>query len=255
MAKPGSWAWSLETRGVLSNADRAWLMKNAVLQLLKDAPQIIAWRTGRNRRTATRIDFGALQPPDTKLAGAAETLIRELSPPYMQNHSLRTYWYSRLIGQGAGLDWDDEGLYVASMLHDIAFFGKYRDEPAGVPCFGVRGGQAAYDLMRAHGADERRAEAVAEAISYHLNGSVPLEDGPVAHLMELGVMMDVTGLNAWRVHMDTIREVLAALPRLDQKTSIWQAFSAEADRHPQCRAHFARRWQMFGTLVKAAPWD
>lgn len=254
MNKPGSWAWAQQTGGVLSGADRTWLMRTALKQLLKDTPHIVSWRLGRNRRRAAPIDFKALRAPDTAAARAAETLIGELSPPYMLNHSLRTYWYGRLIGIGGGIDWDDEGLYVASLLHDVAFFGRYLTEPAGVPCFTVRGGQAAMDLMREHGADPARAEAVAEAISFHANGTVPLEDGPVAHLLELGVMMDVTGLNAWRINMDTIAQVLEALPYLDQKTEIWKAFSGEADRHPQCRGHFARRWLMFGMLVKAAPW-
>lgn len=255
MAKPGSWAWSKQTGGVLSAADRAWLMRTAFGQLMRDAPEILAWRRGKNRRRVPCIDYAALKPPDTAAARAAETILTELTPLYMQNHSLRTYWYGRLIGLGAGIDWDDEGLYVASLLHDIGLFGRYREEPAGVPCFGVRGGHAAYELMRAQGADEARAESVAEAISFHLNGTVPLEDGPVAHLMEVGVMMDVTGLNAWRVNLDTIKQVLAALPRLDQKTEIWKAFSGEANRHRGCRAHFAKRWQGFGLLVRMAPWD
>jgi hypothetical protein len=49
----------------------------------------------------------------------------------MVNHSLRTYRFSRLIGMGMGLSFDDEALYVASLTHDLGFYGRYAIATAG----------------------------------------------------------------------------------------------------------------------------
>jgi hypothetical protein len=47
--------------------------------------------------------------------------------------------------------------------------------------------------VRGHGASEERARKVAEAISLHLNVTVPARLGAEAHLLSKGVSLDVIG--------------------------------------------------------------
>ncbi len=69
-------------------------------------------------------------------------------PPFMLNHSLRTYWFSRLLGETNAMSYDDEVLYVASLLHDIGFYGAHATATQEAECFAIRGANAALILLR-----------------------------------------------------------------------------------------------------------
>src|SRR5262249_37304121 len=153
----------------------------------------------------------------------------ELTPPFMVNHSLRTYWFSRLIGMAADLSFDDEALYVASLMHDLGFYGRYA---SGAECFTIRSAQAAAEILDRAGWPPARRDRVAEAVILNTNGNVPPELGVEAHLMMRGVLADATGMHAWRIHPKTIDAVFERLPLLDQSERLWPTFSDEADRHP-----------------------
>jgi hypothetical protein len=139
MASVGTLAWARETGGRLRLRDRLALARAAAGLLLANLPALVTYRLGLRRRFPAPTEFEALRPPDTKAATAAETLLTELAPPFMVNHSLRTYWFSRLLGLVAGRHADDEALYVASLLHDVGFYGRYA------------GGGVLFDPQRARG--------------------------------------------------------------------------------------------------------
>ena len=81
--------------------------------------------TGLQRRFPSPVELQSLRVPDSAAARAAERELEELAPPFMVNHSLRTYWFSRLLGETNTMSYDDEVLYVASLLHDIGFYGGH----------------------------------------------------------------------------------------------------------------------------------
>ena len=125
----------------------------------------------------------------------------------MVNHSLRTYWFSRLLGETVSMSYDDEVLYVASLLHDIGFYGDHATATPEAECFAVRGANAAQALAEEHGWDGSRRERAAETISLHVNGTAAPEAGAEPYLMQRGVMLDITGLYAWAVNPDEVRGV------------------------------------------------
>jgi hypothetical protein len=255
MAYVGTLAWTRENGGRLGLRDRLALTGLAAASVFSDLPALISYRLGLKRRFPPAVDFASLKVPDTAAARAAEALLTELTPPFMVNHSLRTYWFSRLIGIGTGMSFDDETLYVASLTHDIGFYGRYANPTSATECFTIRSAQAACDLLDQAGWDPARRDRVAEAVTLNVNGRVPPAMGAEAHLMMRGVLVDATGLHAWRMHPDNLSAVFDRLPLLDQQERLWPTFSEEADRHPHCRGRFAKRYLQFGLMVRLSPWN
>jgi hypothetical protein len=250
----GTLAWARDTGGWLSFRDRLTLTKLNAASLFSELPDLVSYRLGLKRNFPHEIDAASLTPADSAAARASEALLTELAPPFMVNHSLRTYWFSRLIGMGMGLSFDDEALYVASLTHDIGFYGRYARATDGAECFTIRSAQAADEILDRSGWDAARRDRVAEAVILNTNGHVPPELGIEAHLMMRGVLTDATGMHAWRVHPQTVDAVFEHLPLLDQGERLWPTFSEEADRHPRCRGYFAKRYLQFGLMVRMSPW-
>jgi hypothetical protein len=140
-------------------------------------------------------------------------------------------------------------------MHDVGCYAPYATATPQPECFTIRSAQAACDVLDQAGWDAARRDRVAEAVTLNLNGHVPEERGAEAHLMMRGVLVDATGLHAWRIHPDSIRKVFDQLPMLDMRDSLLPLFMGEADRHTHCRGHFARRYLQFGLMVRLSPWN
>ncbi|RJF88597.1 hypothetical protein D3874_17665 [Oleomonas cavernae] len=255
MSGVGTLAWARETGGRIDFKDRLALTRLAAVSLFAELPDMALYRLGLKRRFPAAVGFAALKAPDTAAARAAETLLGELTPPFMVNHSLRTYWFSRLIGLAAGLPFDDEILYLASLTHDLGFYGPYAAATPDAACFTIRSARCACDIAHQAGWDAARKHRVAEAVILNTNGHVPQAQGVEAHLMMRGVLIDATGMHAWRLNPAELSAVFERLPLLDQQEQLWPTFSAEADRQPRCRGHFAKRYLQFGLMVKLSPWN
>ena len=152
------------------------------------------------------------------------------------------------------MTFDDEMLYVASLTHDLGFYVRYAEATRDAECFSIRSARSAGEIADAAGWDRARAERVQEAIIFNVNGHVPPDDGVEAHLMMRGVLVDATGLHAWRINPQSIDAVFDRLPRLDIRTKLGPVFLGEADRHPRCRGYFAETYMHFGLLIRTSPW-
>ena len=64
-------------------------------------------------------DLERIRPPETPTAQAAAQLCAEASSEAIANHAFRTYLWARLLALRDGVRYDDELLYVASVLHDL----------------------------------------------------------------------------------------------------------------------------------------
>lgn len=253
MTDVGTLAWAQRSGGRITLRDKLTLVKLGTGSLLQELPDLVSYRLGLKRRFPAAIDLDALKAPDTAAAHAAETLLSEITPPYMVNHSLRTYWFSRLIGEGAGLHFDDELLYIASLSHDLGFYGQYAEPSHSAECFTIRSARAATDVTP--GWERARQDRLAEAVILNANGHVPATTGTEAHLMMRGVLVDATGLHAWRINPHSINQVFDRLPSLDQSLRLWPTFRDEASHHPDCRGCFAKNYLQFGLMVKMSPWN
>jgi hypothetical protein len=71
--------------------------------------------------------------------------------------------------------------------------------------------------------------------------------------LNAGTALDVTGVRYWELPEGAADAVVARHPRLDMKRLIWDAWKAEADAHPECRAHFLNQFLQFGSRIRSAP--
>lgn len=253
MAAVGTLVWAAATGGRLGWSDRLALLRGAVALQIEVLPAQLRWKLGLGPERHAALDPRDIRPPDTSAARAAETVCREVSPPYLVNHCLRAYCWARLLAAQRRLRHDDEVLYVACLLHDLGLTPRYAAGPADPPCFAVRGAEAARAVARSAGIAPGDDERVAEAISLHVNVRVGLEHGPEAHLLNAGTALDVTGLRYWELPDGAADAVVARHPRLDMKRELWAVWKAEADAHPECRGYFLNRFLQFESRVRSAP--
>ena len=234
----GSLSWALRTRGTLGAADRLRLLAEAVLAR---ASGLVP---GRAR---SAVDVAALRTPDSPLAVAAAAHIASVAPPWLVNHSWRTYLWGRLLNEGRAFD--DEALFVAAQLHDLGLTG---DPDPGVHCFAVEGALAASRFLESHGAEEAYRARVAEAISLHMNPRVAWSAGAEAHLLHEGAAFDVVGARVSEIAESSRRAVLARHPRLAMKASIAGKMAEQAALRPRSRAAFLCSLGFIGMIRRAA---
>lgn len=246
----GTLAWARATGGRLRPRDRVAYLTAAVARQLRVLPAELWWRVGLPRHPA-RVDIEAIRPPDTVVATAAERHLETIAEPYMVNHSIRTWAWGRVVAALDGVRFDDELLWVASLMHDAGVLEPHR-RSAG-ECFSLRSADAARQVVSPFAWDAARGDRLAETITLHLNPYVPPARGAEAHLMSAGVLLDVIGVRFWDLHPEVVQAVLARWPRHDMKRRLWADFAGEALAHPACRGHFAKRWLQFGWRVRSAP--
>jgi hypothetical protein len=184
----GTWDWAAETGGALRRQDRIRLVLQGVSARLARAPG--QWRS---RILGEHASLTLSDPPDSVLAREAEERVRELSSPALYGHCARTWAFATLFAQRDRVAHDPELLYLACMLHDLGLTEPHWARDAQAKCFAVEGARAAHALVHEHGAGEDRARKVAEAISLHLNITVPARLGAEAQLLSKGFSLDVVG--------------------------------------------------------------
>ncbi len=125
--------------------------------------------------------------PDSQLARRAETLVGEVAPPFLANHSYRSHFFAVALAERDRVGFDAELLYVAALLHDIGLVARFDTGR----CFEEDGADVAAALAAEEGWPPERCEAVAEAIRLHVAVDVELGDGPEAYLLWHSTGLDV----------------------------------------------------------------
>jgi HD domain len=167
-----------------------------------------------------------LSLPQTELADAALRFAREHEPEYLLNHSVRSYLFGRALG--TGLDYDDELLFLAAVLHDIGL------TPAGDgdQRFEVDGADAATRFLLANGLTEQRAEIVWDSIALHTSIGIANRKRPEIALANAGIGIDVSKRGANRLPDGLAEVVFEAYPRLDCKRELTESVIANAHGRP-----------------------
>lgn len=218
----------------------------------------IVWLNGRidrRKKTPLAIDLDSIRVPDSGLCMAAGELLASACEPWLVNHCLRTFLWAAILGRQGQHRFDEELLFVASALHDIALTGAGDPSRRGsADCFAVEGAFAAEKFLAPLGLDPRRQDAVAEAISLHLNVRVSAAHGIEAHLLHEGAAFDVVGARFDEVAAATRNGVLEVHPRLGMQSSLVAAMKHQANARPRSRAGFLCR-HGFISMIRHAPFE
>ena len=197
-----------------------------------------------------RISLDRIVYPDSAWAKLATDKLSTVVSPAIANHSLRTYVWGSLLGQIDGRTWDEELLYVTSMLHDLGLSEALHGSAPCAQCFTLDAVQGARDVF-AH-AESERSERVRRAVLVHLNMDVPGEVyGWEAHYMRAGALLDALGERYGELSRDAIDTVLLRYPRLNFKEEIiaWQ--QRESQLRPHSRLAILGRLGLNGLLRRA----
>jgi hypothetical protein len=188
--------------------------------------------------------------PDTALARTAERIVVACSPTGLVNHCRRTYQFGGALLARAGRAYDQEVLYVASLLHDLGLTDSYED---GTTSFEQRGAQVAAAELAAAGADEALVALVREAIALHLSVAAADDPRPEVAGVSIGAAVDVLGLRLDKLPPDLVAGVLEEFPRGDFKQLLVRAIERQVGLKPDSTIAGHVRTYGFVDLVAAAP--
>lgn len=248
MTAVGTLDWLDRTRGRLSRREELELLATGVRS---QAAILARWARSRRAQRVARLDPAAVRIPDSTAAREAEEACRELSPALAQ-HSHRCYLWGALLAAGDGITFDEEVLYVASLLHDTGMPVAAREGHDN--CFTFDSVARARGL-RAPVEPAERQRAAEEAIALHLNPAVPLSLGAEAHLLNAAAALDVTGIRYWEVDPAARATVLSRHPRHGFKAEWDGLCQLHMKAMPRGRVRWLYRYGAFGMLVKRAPFD
>jgi hypothetical protein len=192
--------------------------------------------TARGQRPVPKLrDSGAPLPktvagirlPDTKLAESAVELATASYPPHLLNHALRTFVFGALAGRAQKLQFDDEPLYIACLLHDLGLTPKYEGD---LP-FEIQGAEAALTFLKEHGVTGEKADMVWDGIAMHAS-IIGAYKRPEIMLVGHGAGADVLGPDPEDIPAEKVAEVVAAFPRLKFKEQFVKSCAGVITRHP-----------------------
>ncbi|MEU7767054.1 phosphohydrolase [Nocardia sp. NPDC049190] len=239
------WEWATRTGGALSKQQR----RSLAVATARTLPAMLTNRVrlALGRRGRGSLEFAGLRLPDSELAVAAETEAREsLSAPVLE-HSIRTYYFGRVLADLDGATYDDELAYVCSLLHDLQL-----EHPTPGRCFAVSGGERAAALALGAGAPPERADAIGAAIGAHITPGVADDLGDPGGFVSAGASVDVLGTRLAEIDQDWVVELLRRHPRQDFERRVIAAFRAEAKAVPEGRIRWLNRVG-FVQMVRMAP--
>lgn len=211
--------------GELNRADRVRTAAGALAVQTASLPHLFA----RRRPTAAVVDPASV--PDSRLCrDALDEARSELAPPVLA-HSLRCWEFAVALAEVDGLTFDPEGLYVATMLHDIALGAP---EDTAIGCFALLGADRARGFVTDRGGSADRAACVHTAIARHMDVRTPA--GSEAALLHDAAHLDVVGLRWHELDPAVLQYVERTHPRTGFKSEFAAAMRMEARLRPNSTA-------------------
>lgn len=169
--------------------------------------------------------------PDSRLAVAATDLLVASSTATLVNHCFRTYHFGLALADQDGLTPDRELLFIGAALHDLGLTERF-DGPAP---FEEIGAEAAHALLLAEGADQARADLVAEAIRLHVLVDTAKDSRPEVALVSIGAAVDVFGLRLGRIAPGLTQRIIKEHPRLGFNAAVTALVADQSARKPGSR--------------------
>ncbi|MGA4837895.1 HD domain-containing protein [Streptomyces sp. G45] len=188
--------------------------------------------------------YGGLPFPDSHVAVAARDFVRSTGHPALFHHCMRTYLYARLIGERDGLlpdrDYDDELLFLGSVLHDVGLTADGDREQR----FEVDGADLAAAFLVGQGQPAERVEVVWDAIALHTSEGIASRKRPEIALVSAGTRLDIAG-SAADLPPGYADRVHAVLPRLHAAAVLGDAIVEQARARPAKAPLFTLPGELF----------
>lgn len=242
----GTIEWSRRTNGILGRGERARFVAAVVLKTARVMPRLLASRAGMR---GSGPDPSRLTPPDTPFARDVAQACAHLDPMIVE-HGYRSYIFARALGEVEGLECDPEALFAATMFHDYAF--QTMDALTDC-CFTLAGAEAAVQVLESSPLSESERHDVLDAITLHLNPTVPRAQGAVQHLAHEGILLDVLGVRGWQLDPGGIRRTFERHKRHGFTVRAEPLMRAHGRRVQGCRAG-ALFLAGFGPALRTGPW-
>jgi HD domain len=168
--------------------------------------------------------------PAGPLAGAALALAQRTESTPVANHSIRSFFFARLLasqdGSAGDAAYDENLLFAACIMHDL---GLGTSAP-GKDRFEVEGADLAAGLLRQHGVAAADVDRVWDAIALHSSIGIADRRGLLTCLTHKGVFTDAGQFTD--LPEDLRQQVFTAYPRPAGDTYIRDAIVAHAKRSP-----------------------
>lgn len=191
--------------------------------------------------------------PDTELATAADALARSVSPSFVYNHTVRSYLFARELAAASGLraevDYDEELVYVACILHDLGVTEFANNDKR----FEVDGADAAAAFLTARGVEPARVQPVWNAIALHTSDGLAPHFGPVEAVTQQGIAADILGFGKQQLPAGFAERVHAAWPRENLGYALGELIAAQVHANPAKGSPHTFPGQLRSLYYKDAP--
>ncbi|MEU8382305.1 HD domain-containing protein [Streptosporangium sp. NPDC048865] len=177
--------------------------------------------------------FADIVIPETPAARGALEVATAYCSPALLNHSVRAYLFAAAYGAMNGIAFDDELLYVASMMHDLGLVKEFDSHT--VP-FEEAGGHVAWVFAAGAGWPVERRVRALEIVVRHMWDEVDPGKDPEGHLLELSTGLDISGRRAEDFPAELRAEVLERHPRLGIGPEFTECLVGQAARKPDSLA-------------------
>lgn len=171
--------------------------------------------------------------PQTPAARAALTVATRFYTPALLNHCTRSYLWAANYAGTHEIAFDDELLYVSSMLHDIGLTDAFDSHRVH---FEEAGGHLAWVFGVAAGWAADRAARASEIIVLHMRPDVSAADDPEAHLLQVATSWDVAGRRPEEFPQQLRADILERYPRAGFGGEFIAYFEDQAARKPDSAA-------------------
>ena len=242
----GTIEWCRRTNGILGRGEKARFLAAVVLQTARASPRLLA---SRGSARGSGPDPSQLTPPDTPFARDVVEACADLDPMVVE-HGYRSYLFGKALGLAEGIECDEEALFAATMFHDYAFMEM---DSLTDRCFTLVGAEVAAQALESSPLSAAERHDILDAITLHLNPTVPPERGAVQYLAHDGILLDVLGLRSWELDRAGLRRTAERHPRHGFTVRGAPLMRAHGRRVHGCRAGALFR-AGFGPALKTSRW-
>jgi predicted hydrolase (HD superfamily) len=209
---------SLTRRDLLKHGAGAWTAAVCAFPLLgscePEASNGAAPEPGELAQAALPRLVAGVRLPDSKLAHAATELVRTVSSETLYNHCVRTYLFAALSFKTSQTKFDEELVFLASILHDLGLVDSFMTDNER---FEVDGADAAVAFLEQWSVPRPQLDKIWDAIALHTSIGIVSRKAPDIAAVSLGSGMDMGGIGLEQLDGTDVDEVLRHFPRLGFK--------------------------------------